>query len=75
MTEEFLDVKMAIDTFKHTRNKDKEYRFKGINLKKPISFAEFELYSPFRSNRLRQLEVHQTMSYIINDALVHGTHD
>lgn len=33
MTEEFLDIEMAIDTFRHTRNKDKEYRFKGINLK------------------------------------------
>lgn len=34
MTEEFLDIEMAIDTFRHTRNKDKEYRFKEINLKK-----------------------------------------
>lgn len=51
MTEEFLDVEMAIDTFRHTRNKDKEYRFKEINFKKPIYFAEFELYSPFPSNQ------------------------
>lgn len=36
MTEEFLDIEMAIDTFRHTRNKDKEYRFKGINLKNPF---------------------------------------
>lgn len=51
MTEEFLDIEMAIDTFRHTRNKDKEYRFKEIKKKKTIYFAEFELYSPFPSNQ------------------------
>lgn len=51
MTEEFLDIEMAIDTFRHKRNKDREYIFKEINKKKPIYFAEFELYSPYTGNK------------------------
>lgn len=36
MTEEFLDIEMAIDTFRHKRNKDREYIFKEINKKNPF---------------------------------------
>lgn len=50
MMEEFLDIEMVIDIFRYICNKDKEYRFKGINLKKFIYFVEFELYSLYFSN-------------------------
>lgn len=75
MTEEFLDIKRRSTLLNIHAIKIKNIDSKESIKKNPIYFAEFELYSPFPSNRLRQLEVHQTMSYIINDALVHGTHD